>query len=237
MSKSIVRTVGPACLMVLSWAASHAQGAATVSLKAVAKNGTPIAATNTLTIAPNDTITAEVFIFGWATPPFDPPSNTGLVKTYQVSLSGAAGAISNGADPADESSLVLPVGWVAPVTRDSCPCDDPDFPNCNPQYGCTGSGFNANSMASIQTSCAGGSCAGGCCVSNLRSDFLFYGFDNFRSTDLNNLDIRWGATINGADAQLASRCAAGANAGLVVLSMPTVRAVHAMQPTSPMAAL
>lgn len=235
MLKRSVRALGLTCLASVACWTSVAQGAATVSLKAVAKNGVAIAPTNNLTVVANDTITAEVFFFGWSSPPFDStcaggtnqgqlctsgancPGSTcttgsGLIQTYQATLLGAAGAISNGADPNDNTRLVLPVGWNAPVARDSCPCD-PAFPTCDPFYGCVGAGFNPASMGSVNTNCTGGSCTGGCCVSNFRSDFAFYGFDNIRSVDIASLNLRWGATINGSDAQSSSRCVAGAAAG------------------------
>lgn len=211
MFKSMVRTLGLTCLAgVVGWT-SVAQGAATVSLKAVAKNGTLITPTNNLTVVANDTITAEVFFSGWTSPPFD--GSSGLVQTYQAALLGAAGAISNGADPNDNTRLVLPVGWNAPVVRDSCPCDNPLFPVCNPLYGCVAAGFDATLMGSINTACTNGSCTGGCCVSNFRSDFILYGFDNIRSVDTATINVRWGGTINGGDAQASSRCVGGANAG------------------------
>lgn len=211
MFKSIVRALGLTCLAsVLCWT-SDAQGAATLSLKAVAKNGTPIAATNNLAVVANDTITVELFFSGWSSPPFD--GSSGLLQTFQGALLGSAGAISNGADPNDNTRLVLPVGWNAPVVRDSCPCDNPLFPNCDPFYGCVAAGHNPASMASINTGCANGSCTGGCCVSNFRSDFILYGFDNVRSVDTASLNIRWGGTINSGDAQASSRCVGGAAAG------------------------
>ena len=71
MVKSFVRTVGLTCLVGVAGLATEAQGAATVALKAVAKNGSAIAPTSTLSIAPNNTITVEVFFSGWNTPPFD----------------------------------------------------------------------------------------------------------------------------------------------------------------------
>lgn len=85
-------------VVVLVWftpAVVHAE--ATASLKAVAKNGIPIAPTNSLSVVPGDIITAEIYISGWSDPPLD--GGTGELHLYQASLdpksdeSGSCGTI------------------------------------------------------------------------------------------------------------------------------------------------
>lgn len=226
MFKSFVRTIGLTCLAGVVSLATEAQGAATVSLKAVAKNGTPIAKTNAVSVARGDTITAEVYLSGWSNPPFD--GNSGLVQTYQARILGAAGALGNGGNPNDLATLVLPSGWVAPLTRDTCPCNVPGpFPYCDALYGCvlasTCVGGTNPGTECIQ---ATGQCQGGgtCNAANHfpanmssingnRSDFIFLGFDNIRAVDNSTLNVGFGATINGSDGQFSSRCAAGGNIG------------------------
>jgi hypothetical protein len=198
MMKSFVRTVGVACLACVLGLANEAQGAATISLKAVAKNGAPIAATNTLSVARNDTITAEIYLFGWGTPPFDAPTNSGLIQTYNVTVLGEAGAISNGRDGTVNAELILPNGWVAPLTKDTCPCDNPAYPTCDPLYGCVGAGHTPANMGSINAT---------------RSDYIFFGLPNFPGVDVSTIDVRYGSTINGPDGQAAGRCVGGTNIG------------------------
>lgn len=194
MSKGLLRAVGLTCLTGFLALATEAQGAATVSLRAVAKNGVPITPTNNLAIAPNDTITAELFFFGWNSPPYD--GSTGLVKTFQVTLAGRAGVISNGAAPTELAKMVLPTTWNAPLDRVSCPCTAPFECSATfgPQYGCTLPGFNPNTMASITTS---------------RFDFILNEYPNISSESEASLDIRWGGTIDGNDGVTASRCVGG----------------------------
>ncbi len=198
MTKSFVRIVGVASVVCVLGLASQAQGAATMSLKAVAKNGAPIAATNSLSVARGDTITAEVYIFGWNNPPFDPPTNSGLIQTYNATVLGEAGATSNGRDGTINAELILPNGWVAPVTKDTCPCDNPTYPTCDAAYGCIGAGHTPNNMGSIN---------------NTRSDYIFFGLDSIRGVDVSTIDVRYGGTVNGATGQTASRCQGGGNAG------------------------
>ena len=195
-------------LSLLAFAlAKDVHAAATISLQAVARNGNLVTPTNHLQVAPNDTVAVEVKIFGWATPPFDPPVNTGLVGTYQVTLNGAIGAESG------DCGLVLPLGWDAPVIKDLCPCTNPQFPTCNPTYGCIGPNHNPAQMASLSHTCTaantdvnGGTCTANCCVNGLRSDYIFYGFASLPASDVSSLNVRFGGTINGPGGQDSRRC-------------------------------
>jgi hypothetical protein len=201
--------------------------AATISLKAVAKNGVAIAPTNAISVTQNDTITAEIWIFGWNSPPFDSPSNTGLVQTYEATLFGRDGVVSNGSDGTVNAELVLPVGWDAPIVQDACPCSNPLYPVCNLAFSsnrCVGATFSPERMVRV---CVGGARAGLDCAVNadctgggtcpefniLRPDYIFYLYDTIRATDISSLDVRWGGTINGADGQTTSRCQGGTAAG------------------------
>jgi hypothetical protein len=227
MFKSFVCTVGLTCLVGVLGLATEAHGAATVSLKAVRKNGTPIPGgpVSSLPVARGDIITAEVLISGWSTPAFDPPSNTGLVQTYQATLLRRAGTTSNGGDITVNAELTVPLGWDAPIDRRSCTfgCVAP-YTTCDPVFGCVGPNFQPERMVRV---CVGGTRAGldcntnadctggGTCpqIANLRTDYIFYLNDTIRSVDTATLDIRWGGSINGADGQTTSRCQGGAAAG------------------------
>ncbi len=174
---------------------AHAE--ATVSLKAVAKNGFPITPTSSLNVQPGDIVTARIFLSGWNSPPFD--GGTGLLNTYVVTLAGKAGAQSSGNCPGQcNNGYILPLGWDAPIEKDSCPCDDPCYPICNVFYGCVGPNFHPNQMASINS---------------LDPDYALFGFANFPAVDLDDLDITWGSTTDGYDGQTASRCQGGSNVG------------------------
>lgn len=220
---SFVRKVALACLVGVVGFAGQAQGAATVSLKAVKKNGGNITPTNSVSVVANDVITADVFISGWNNPPFDGAG--GLVGTFNASILGAAGAISNGMDGSDVSRLVLPNGWFAPFVRDICPCDVPAYPDCNVSYGCVDAsscvgGTNAGNACTINANCPGGTCdltghnpAAMASLDTIRTDFIFFGFSHFSAADVATLNIRFGGTINGTDGMTASRCVAGGNAG------------------------
>lgn len=226
MFKSFVRTIGLTCLAGVVGLATEAQGAATVSLKAVAKNGAPIAATNAVSVARGDTITADVYLSGWSTPPFN--GSSGLVQTYQARVLASAGALSSGGDPNNLATLVLPSGWVAPLTKDICPCNDPGpFPDCDALYGCIlASACVGGTNPGTECIQASGQCQGGgtCNAANHfpanmgninqnRSDYIFFGFDTIRAVDTSRLDVAFAGTINGSDGQLSGRCVGGANIG------------------------
>ncbi len=180
--------------MVLVPTLVHAE--ATVSLKAVAKNGVPITPTNLLLISPNDLVTAEIYLSEWNSPPFD--GGSGLVSGYQVTLAGKAGAQSSGACGYCNNEYVLPLGWDAPLEKDPCPCDNPCFSICHTTYGCVGPNHQPNQMASTNRS---------------RSDYIFAGFDELGHPSPPTLDLHWFGDITTMDGQTASRCSGGASAG------------------------
>jgi hypothetical protein len=166
-----------------------------VSLKAVKKNGVAITPTNDITVAANDTITAELRFSGWGHPNFDASGgNTGLVNTYQVQVAGLMGVQSSGPG----HGLVLPIGWDAPLIRDIPPCNDPLYPVPNQQYGCVGLNFHPELMASIDWD---------------RTDFLLAGFSMIIDVAVDSLDIKWGGDVFDANGYLDSKCAGGTNAG------------------------
>jgi hypothetical protein len=103
---------------------------ALVSIKAVSLNGNPIAATNSLTVAPGNTIGVDILVSDWV--------NELLVKTYQIKLLGVFGFGSG------SNGTILPVGWKAPLTKIPCttPAECPsNYPLCDPAvYGCHASG-------------------------------------------------------------------------------------------------
>lgn len=183
---------------ILLLAPASAQAEATLSLKAVAKNGIPIAPTNSLGIARGDIITAEIYLSGWGNPPFDAPDNTGLVNTYQVTLAGKAGARSSGNCSGHcNSGYIVPVGWDAPLDKDLCPCDDGCYPIFDTTFGCVGPNFYPPKMAS---------------VSSGRADYVFPYFHGFIDLDLPRPDVIWVDFLNNGSGEPASRCHGGSNA-------------------------
>jgi len=184
------------CCIGVVMSGADALANATFSLKAVKKNGVPIAPTNDISVVPGDTITAELRAFGWGHPKFDAGNgDTGLVRTYQAQLDGRAGVQSSGAG----HGLVLPDGWDAPLIRINCPCNvDPNYPVCNPAYGCVGPTFNPTLMASITTA---------------RPDFILSTFLNYPGVAVDSLDLKWGATIQESNGNPDGQCAGGGNAG------------------------
>lgn len=171
----------------------------TVSLRAVAKNGIPIEPTSVLSVIPNDEVTAEVYLSGWGTPPFDGASDQ--LHSFQLSLAGSAGALSSGACPGDLNRMILPEGWDAPIEKDQCPCDQLIFPTCSALYGCTGPAHHPEQMATIPS------------AQTLRRDFVFFSRSSTCSLDVSSLDIRWSCALNGSAGQSAFKCQGGTNYG------------------------
>lgn len=174
-----------------------AQAGATISLKAVAKNGNAITPASSLDIQPGDVIAVDIFLSDWNNPPFD--GGSGLVRLFQVTVQGRSGALSSGACGPCNSEYVLPIGWDAPlIARDSCPCDNPCFPICDSFHGCIGPDFDRDPMAGIN---------------DLRTDWLFHGHDTIRAVDASTPNVRWGAVTFSEVGQTASRCSGGSAAG------------------------
>lgn len=197
MFKLFTRAAWLGCCIGVVMSGADARAAATMSLKAVKKNGVVIATgpTNTIDVVPGDTITAEVKFFGWGHPPFDAAgANTGLVKTYQVQLEGTTGVQSSG----PTHGLVMPIGWDAPLVHDIPPCDDPLYPVAHQQFGCIGTTFNENLMASFDES---------------RTDSVLFGLQPFYAVSNAFLDIAWGGTAFAEGGQFDSKCVGGTNVG------------------------
>ncbi|MDO8630149.1 MAG: thrombospondin type 3 repeat-containing protein [Phycisphaerales bacterium] len=196
MFKLLTRAAWWGCCVGVVVSGADARAAATISLKAVKKNGVVIAPTNEITVAVNDTITAELKFSGWGHPNFDASGdNTGLVRTYQVTLDGLLAVQSSG----PTHGLVLPIGWDAPLTRDFSPCTDPRYPVPDQQYGCVGPNFHPQQMASQETN---------------RTDFLLSDLgQTIVAVSWASLDIVWGGTIFADDGQLDSKCVSGTNVG------------------------
>ncbi len=196
MFKLAMRATWLGCCFGVLMCGASVQAAATVSLKAVKKNGVAITPTNNLTgVAANDVITAEVLLSGWGHPNFDAAGeNTGLLRTYQAQLDGIAGVQSSGPG----HGYILPEGWDAPIVRDPCPCNEPLYPTCNTSYGCVGPNFHADKMASLDIA---------------RPDFILAFFVQQSAVALDSLDLKWGGTIQDSDGQPDGRCVAGSNAG------------------------
>lgn len=150
-------------------AAAGSSSAATVSLRAVQVNDTPIAPTDEVTINPGDLVVAEAFISGWDE---DAPGNR--LMTYQLTIDGLNSYWSG------EAGTLLPAGFDWPggiVLCDShtdcsaetalCPqfldepeekglcvrpceddvdCLDP-YPICIPQKLCVGTAYNPEAFA------------------------------------------------------------------------------------------
>lgn len=171
----------------------HAQ--ATVSLKAVAKNGNSIVPTSALTIYPGDAITVEIFLTGWGAPPFDSPVNSGLLREYGIMLDGF-GSVRSGS-----SGYVLPRGWDAPIGRDECPCEDAKYPICDVNYGCVGPDHHPVEMAMIEDGPAA------------RIDSVFHGFGSLCQVDTWSLNVVFRCGTYDQGGQESSKCRGGSKTG------------------------
>jgi hypothetical protein len=195
-----VSTIRSAVLSVLALP-TLAFAEATISLKAVVKNGVSITPTNAINIAPNDLVTAEVYLFGWGTPPFD--GGSGLVNGFLITLAGQQGALSAGPCTGQcNDRLALPRGWDAPIFKDECPCEDTCFPDCFPHYpfyGCVGTAFDPWAMADMHI---------------YRTDWIFSGLDTcFFEPGSPTLNVVWVHCVSSNDGQITSRCQGGSATG------------------------
>ena len=125
------RRIAPiACLLLLLGTPLYA---ATLSMVAVALNGVPIEPSDVLHVAPNDTVTVELRISGWAD---DLPDG---LRGYDFRLDAATAATSG------PYGVMLPSGWTAgldPQTcsgGEACPAEYPVCGTCNL---CAQPGFN-----------------------------------------------------------------------------------------------
>lgn len=172
----------------------------TVSLIAVSRNGIPVQPTSTLAVQPNDVVGVDIYISGWGNPPFD--GATGLLNEYRLTLAGKASAHSSGyCLGLDGGGAILPFGWDAPIDRDECPCENPDFPICNPIFGCVGPEHHPEWMAAIEDEQFG------------RIDGVFYPRPSECSVDSSSLDIEWSCSLLDGGGQSASKCLGGPHHG------------------------
>jgi len=105
--------------------------AATLSLKAVRRNDTPITPTNTVSAHAGDRITAEVFISGWNA---DVPGSQ--LKTYQYVVNGRDGFVRG--EDCGEGFVALPCGFdlgppILCEMNEDCPAGL--APICHSEYG------------------------------------------------------------------------------------------------------
>lgn len=162
------RGLGLFCGVVIGLSAAMAD-AATVSLRAVKRNGAAITPTNNLVIAPNDLIEAEIFLSGWGS---ELPNG---VRTVQMALAGLVGVQSG------DNGTVLPEGWVAPLDVIPCSvnadCLDARYPVCTgAETGCRATTHNPDLGAFVTSS---------------RTDYLFNGLGNIFGVDTNILNYRY----------------------------------------------
>jgi len=92
--------------------------AATLSLKAVRRNDTVITPTNTVSAAPGDRITAEVFISGW-----NADVAGSQLRTYQYTINGREGFVYRGCSNHFEF-VALPCGYDLAFPPQLCESDD-----------------------------------------------------------------------------------------------------------------
>lgn len=197
---TVVRFI-PMLALSLSAFPTHLHAQAVISLRAVAKNGIPITPTTSVSVFPNDVVTAEIFISGWGNPPFD--GSTGLLAGYQLTLAGKAGALSSGyCQGIGGNRLILPFGWDAPIEKDECPCDNASYPICDAQFGCVGPNHHPEWMAAIEGDQFG------------RIDRVFYPHQNLCAVDTSSLDIRFACVRTDSGGQVASKCVGGLSHGL-----------------------
>ena len=173
--------------------ASLCLGNATISLKAVKKNGIPIPATNAVAVQPGDRITAEIRIFGWSHPPFDWHEGTGQVSGYQVSFD-----ILNGVWVGSRGT-VLPRGYdCLPIFESGCPFCPPSYPICDPVFRCISDVCNPHEAASLDTSDPG---------------YIFYDFPNMCYVYTDRTHIRWRCWMLDGGGEPDGNCVGGGNAG------------------------
>lgn len=147
--------------------------AATVTLRAVKKNNVAITPTSNLTVAPNDTIEAEIFVSGWGA------ELPGGVRVFQIQLAGVVGAVSA------DNGLALPLGWDGPVNTDPCSTDqeclerDSRYPLCAGTGGCRGPNHDPSLGSSMNRT---------------RTDFILFGQSVVFALDWVSLNYRYVAT-------------------------------------------
>lgn len=171
------RGLGVFCGVVMGIGVTAAD-AATLSLRAVKLNGNNVAATNNITVAPNDLIEVDAFIDGWAAQ--IPGPNDG-VRAYQFRLLGRVGY------PSGENGIVIPEGWEAPVEQQPCTSND-DCLNDEryPVCGEVGTGCRSETHNP----------ALGVNIDFARSSYIFSGFDGINGIDTSQLDYRFFGLAN-----------------------------------------
>lgn len=161
------------CGLVLATVAANSvmsftSRAATVSLRAMKLNGSFIAGTNNLNVAPGDEIEADIYVSGWGA------ELTGAIRVFQVQLAGIVGA------PSGQNGTVLPKGWNAPLVSKPCTdnsdCLDSRYPLCAGVRGCRGAAHNPSLGAWIDDD---------------RSDFIFGNCPSITVVDTESLNYRY----------------------------------------------
>ncbi len=150
---------------VVGLTATSMDAAPVFSLKAVKKNNVAITPTNDLTIAPLDTIEAEIRISGWG------DVIPGGARSYSAMITGRSGADSGG------NGTVLPFGWNAPLDPTPCPTGTECCPDEVCMLGrCVWPGHNPTAGASINPA---------------RADFVFAGMTTTRDVQIMRLDYTY----------------------------------------------
>lgn len=191
--------------LLMAFCPSTVMAQATVSLRAIARNGFSFPATSSIAVFPNDVVTVEIYIAGWGNPPFD--GSSGLLHEYQLTLAGKASVLSSGYCPGPTGSrVVLPYGWDAPIEKEECPCASEEYPVCHPAFGCVGLNHHPEWMAAIESAQFG------------RIDSVFHPQPYVCSLDTSSLDIGWSCMLAIPGGQSASKCVGGLNYGSVCSS-------------------
>lgn len=165
------RGLGLMCGVAFGFGVASAD-AATISLRAVKRNGGAIPATNNLSIIPNDEVEADIFVSGWGN---EIPSPDG-VRLFQTGLLGVAGFQSG------DNGVVLPNGWQSSLTPIECTVDadctaDARYPICgDPRTGCRAAGHDPDLGAFITLT---------------RPDYLFSGLSSILGVDNSSLNYRY----------------------------------------------
>lgn len=135
-------------------------------------NGQSCRGRNSLTVAPNQEITADIFVSGWGA---EMPLG---IRAFSANLLGVAGFQSG------DNGIILPLGWDAPVDPDNvdtclndadCIAADPRYPDCS-NGECIGLAHDPES---------------GALIDRLRPDFILFPRDGLFPIDLLRLNYRY----------------------------------------------
>lgn len=154
------------------WGLSARAQVATMALRAVAINGSPIEATGVIAVSPGDTVEVEIHIWGFGK---EFPEG---IRWFSAGVLNRAGAVSG------NNGTILPLGWDAPLDQLFCNTNE--------------AGVCPDGMACVES----GVCRGddhfpaiGARVDPNRTDYLLFGFETIELTQVAELDYTYAGLI------------------------------------------